>query len=156
VLVIAEGDHPIGLGLGEEDAPAILRHPHVTELGPALGVDADRGAQVDLAGLQALGPHVPPPVQELWLPLLERPQEPAVPGEVDMPVSASGENAARSSMARRTSSSQSMSSGIKVTSPASSAAGASRSWPRRPFRSSTRPGSARKRLARRVRPLAIG
>ena len=76
--------------------------------------------------------------------------------EASMPVSASGENAARASMATRTSSSQSMSSGIKVTSPASSAPDASRSWPTRPFRSSTRPGSARKRLARRVSPLAIG
>ena len=39
-----------------------------------------------------------------------------------MPVRASGEKAARSSMARRTSSSQSMSSGVKVTRPASLAA----------------------------------
>jgi benzoyl-CoA-dihydrodiol lyase len=39
-----------------------------------------------------------------------------------MPVSASGENAARASMATRISSSQSMSSGVKVTSPAAAAA----------------------------------
>ena len=38
-----------------------------------------------------------------------------------MPVSASGENAARSSSAMRTSSSQSMSSGVKVTSRCASA-----------------------------------
>ena len=41
-----------------------------------------------------------------------------------MPVSASGEKAARSSIAMRTSSSQSMSSGVNVTSPASAAAAA--------------------------------
>ena len=43
---------------------------------------------------------------------------------------------ARSSMARRTSSSQSMSSGMKVTSPASSAAAATKSCPIRLFKSS--------------------
>ena len=73
--------------------------------------------------------------------------------EASMPVSASGEKAARSSMAMRTSSSQSMSSGVNVTSPASAAAAASRSSPMRPFRSSTRPGSSRNRLASRLSPL---
>ena len=73
-----------------------------------------------------------------------------------MPVSASGENAARSSMAIRTSSSQSMSSGVKVTRPASEAAAASRSSPTRARSLSVRPGSARKRLASRVRPLTMG
>src|SRR5215472_2516728 len=72
--------------------------------------------------------------------------------EASMPVSASGENAARASSACRTSSSQSMSSGVNVTSPASAAAAALRSWPTRPLRSSTRPGSARKRLASRDSP----
>src|SRR5262249_55308650 len=69
--------------------------------------------------------------------------------EASMPVRASGENAARSSIAMRTSSSQSMSSGVKVTSPASTAAAASSSSPIRARSLSVRPGSARKRLARR-------
>jgi hypothetical protein len=73
-----------------------------------------------------------------------------------MPVSASGENAARASMPTRTSSSQSMSSGVKVTSPASAADEASMSSPIRRLRSRARAGSSRKRLARRVRPLTIG
>ena len=73
--------------------------------------------------------------------------------DASMPVRASGENAARSSIAMRTSSSQSMSSGVKVTSPASSAAAASRSSPMRPLRSSTRAGSSRKRLASRAEPV---
>src|ERR1700730_3850816 len=224
--VVAEVDMSARLRLGEEDAPAVLRHPGVVELGPALGVHAGRGAQVGLLGLEALRPHVLPPLEELGLPVLEGAQQPPVLGEVDvvgdplvvvdgrhhtllrsksprspvpytlsaplgptalgrwkiqfchaesrakillssvsgppkrseasMPVSASGENAARSSMAIRTSSSQSMSSGVNVTSPASAAAAASRSSPVRPFRSSTRPGSSRNRLCRRVSPLTVG
>ena len=46
-----------------------------------------------------------------------------------MPVKASGEKLARSSKAKRTSSSQSMSSGMKVTNPRSRAAWASKSLP---------------------------
>src|SRR5215467_2385463 len=76
--------------------------------------------------------------------------------EASMPVRASGENAARSSIAMRTSSSQSMSSGVKVTSPASAAAAASSSSPIRPRSLSVRPGSARNRLVSRVSPLTMG
>src|SRR5712691_13546381 len=83
-LMVAERDRAIQLWLGQENAPAVLGHLQVAELGPALRVDADRGAQVDVPGLQALRPHVLPPVQELWLPFLERPQEAAVRGEVDV------------------------------------------------------------------------
>ena len=61
-----------------------------------------------------------------------------------MPVSASGERLARSSIARRTSSSQSMSSGAKVTRPASSAASASSASSERA--TSAAPGSPRKRV----------
>src|SRR5262249_2338707 len=60
-----------------------------------------------------------------------------------------GEYASRSSMASRTSSSQSRSSGAKVTRPAFRAAAAARSWPCWPRSSSTRSGSPRKRLSRR-------
>ena len=73
-----------------------------------------------------------------------------------MPVSASGEKPARSSMASRTSSSQSMSSGVKVTRPSSSAASASIASPISSFSSSTCLGSDRKRVPSRVRPLPIG
>src|SRR5882724_4833565 len=225
-LVIAEVHRALGLGLGEEDTPAIVRHANVVEIRPALRVHAHRGPEVDVLGLEAERPHVLPPLEELGLPVLERALEPPVLGEVDvvgnplrvvdaghqtllrsnaarspvpytlrappaptafgrwkiqfchaerrakillsrvsgppnrseasMPVSASGENAARSSSAMRTSSSQSMSSGAKVTRPASSAAAASRSWPSRPLRSSARAGSSRKRLASRPRPLTMG
>src|SRR5215510_6696536 len=224
--VIAEPDRAPGFRFGEEQAPAVLRHPHVVELGPTLRVDAHGGAQVDVSLLEAVGPHAHPPVDELRLPLLERALEPAIvaeahvvrdalavvdaghhtllrsnslrrpvpytssaplgptafarwkiqfchaerrpnillsmvsgpPNRIDasMPVSASGEKAARSSSAMRTSSSQSMSSGVNVTSPAAAAAAASRSSPIRARSLSTRAGSARKRLARRVSPLTMG
>src|SRR5262245_15319031 len=225
-FVIAESDRATGLGLRQEDAPAVIRHSDVSELRPALGVDADRSPQIHVARLETVGSHVLPPLEELGLPILERALQPTVAAEVDvvrnpleivdashhtllrskslrsplpytasapfgptafgrwkiqfcqaerrpkillssvsgppkrseasMPVSASGENAARASSACRTSSSQSMSSGVNVTSPASAAAAASRSLPTRPLRSSTRPGSARKRLASRDSPLIIG
>ena len=72
-----------------------------------------------------------------------------------MPVSASGESAARLSIASRTSSSQSSSSGANVTRPASSASAASngplvREQLRRPAR-----GSPRNRVSSRVSPLLI-
>ena len=44
-LAITERDASIGLGIGEEDAPAVIRHLHVVEVRPALLADRDRGAQ---------------------------------------------------------------------------------------------------------------
>src|SRR6266540_494720 len=199
-LVVAEVDGASRLGLRQEDAPAVLRHLDVPELGPALSVDAAGGAQVHLLRLEAVGPHVLPPFEEPGLSFLERPLEPPVLRQVDvvrdpldvvdaghhtllrsnslrspvpytrsaplgptafgrwkiqfchadsrakilvsrvsgppnrseasMPVSASGEKATRSSVPMRTSSSQSMSSGVKVTRPASPAAAASLSRPK--------------------------
>ena len=77
-LVIAERDGAVRLGLGEEDAPAVLRHPEVPELRPPLRVHADGGAEVHVLGLVAVRPHVLPPLEEFRLPFLQRPQEPAV------------------------------------------------------------------------------
>ena len=72
-LVLAEIDPAVGLRLGEEDTPAVLGHLHVAELGPAFRVHAGGGAQVDVLGLEALRPHVVPPLEELRLPVLQRP-----------------------------------------------------------------------------------
>ena len=80
----AEADRPAGLGLGQEDPPAVLGHLHVVEVGPALRVDADRRAEVDVVGLEALGPHVVPPLEEPRLPLLQRPQQAPVLVEADV------------------------------------------------------------------------
>ena len=83
-LVIAEADRAPGLGLGEEDAPAVVRHADIVEVRPALRVHADRGAEVDVLGLETERPHVLPPLEELGLPVLERALEPPVLREVDV------------------------------------------------------------------------
>ena len=55
----------------EEHAPAVFGHSDIIELGPALRIDADRGAQIDKRFLEALGPHVVPPVEITGVPLLQ-------------------------------------------------------------------------------------
>ncbi len=82
--VVAEADLAIRLGLGQEDAPAVVRHLHVIEVGPALGVDGDRRAQVDGTVLERDRPEIAPPLQETRLPVLECPLEAAVVGEPDV------------------------------------------------------------------------
>src|SRR5207245_10648729 len=83
-LVIAEGDRAVGLRLGEEDAPAVVGHLEIPELRPALRIHADRRAQVDVARLVALRPHVAPPLEEPRLPFLQRALQAPVAGEVDV------------------------------------------------------------------------
>ncbi len=68
----------------EEDAPAVLRHLHVVEVRPALGIHADRGAQVHVDVAGAFRAHVGPPVLELGLPVLERALQRAVAREIDV------------------------------------------------------------------------
>ena len=82
-LVLAEADRPVGVLLGEEDAPAVLLHRHVVEVRPAVAADRDRRAQVDVLGRQRRAERLPP-VEELRLPALERPLQPPVVGEVDV------------------------------------------------------------------------
>src|SRR5437879_2227532 len=77
-LVIAEVDLATGLRLGQEDPPAVLGHPHIVELRPALGVHAHGRAEVGLLGLEAERSHVLPPLEKLRLPVLEGPLEPPV------------------------------------------------------------------------------
>src|SRR5919199_6809840 len=66
-LVIAEGNRATGLRLREEDTPAVFRHLHVAELRPASCIHADGRAQVNVARLETIGAHVPPPLQEARL-----------------------------------------------------------------------------------------
>src|SRR5690606_7072261 len=79
---VAEVDVPLTLARGEEDAPAIVGHLHVVVRGPALRVDADGGAQIDVVLLEAIGAHLEPPALEVRLPLLEGAEELAVGAEV--------------------------------------------------------------------------
>ena len=71
-FVHAEGDLAALVLRGQQHAPAVFRHLHVVEFGPALGIDADRGAQIDQRFLEALRPHVVPPVEVAGVPLLQR------------------------------------------------------------------------------------
>ena len=70
-LVGAEGDGPVGVALGEEDAPAVLLHRHAVEVRPAVTADLDGGAQVHVVRRDRRA-EVLPPVEELRLPALER------------------------------------------------------------------------------------
>ena len=47
--LVAEADAPVALGLGEENAPAVVGRLHIAELRPALLVDRDGGAQIDVS-----------------------------------------------------------------------------------------------------------
>ena len=59
-LVVAERDLAIGLGFGEEDAPAVVGHRHVAEVRPALLADVDRGAEEHGVVLERSRARAPP------------------------------------------------------------------------------------------------
>src|SRR5262245_24132391 len=52
----------------QQVAPAVLRHLEVIDLGPALGVDGDRGAQINERLLEASRPHGHPPADVPGMP----------------------------------------------------------------------------------------
>ena len=83
-LVVAKVDLAILLGRVQEDAPAVVRHLHMAELGPALRINADGGAQVDVKVLRIVRSHVAPPLQVVGLPLFQRALQRAVFAEVDV------------------------------------------------------------------------
>ena len=83
-VVAAERDVAALFLRREQNAPAVFRHFHVVELRPALGIDADRGAQIDQRLLEAFRPHVHPPVDVARMPALERAQHLPVLGEIDV------------------------------------------------------------------------
>src|SRR3546814_644591 len=67
--VIAELHGAAGLHGIQEDAPAILGHFHVAEIGPAVALDADGSAQVNVEPMAAVGAGLAPPVDEARLPV---------------------------------------------------------------------------------------
>ena len=69
---------------GKQNAPAIFRHLHVIELGPAFRIDRDGRPQIDQRLLEALRPHVLPPAQIAGMPGFERFQDARVFGEPDI------------------------------------------------------------------------
>src|SRR5215470_6478752 len=82
--LVPEADRAIGRGVGQENAPAILRHLDRAVARPTLGVDRRRRAQVDFGGTEIRRTHLAPPVQELRLPLLQRTLQRAVLAESDV------------------------------------------------------------------------
>ena len=70
--MLAERNLAVLLLRRKQDAPAVFRHLHVVELGPALGIDRDRGAQIDQRLLEAFRPHVLPPVDIAGMPAFQR------------------------------------------------------------------------------------
>src|SRR6202022_4930346 len=82
---IAEADASIWHRFGEENAPAVVGELHVLEVGPPFRVHADGRAHVYLVViLEALRPHVPPPLKILRLPVLERALQTLVARKVDV------------------------------------------------------------------------
>src|SRR5215469_12364140 len=83
-LMLAEGNCAASLRFGQENAPAVLRHFYIAEGRPALGIDGNRGSQINLRTLEAERPKLAPPMEEAWLPLLERALQTPVPGQIDV------------------------------------------------------------------------
>ena len=82
---VTEADAAVVNRIGQEDPPPVLGQLHVLEVRPAGRIDADGGPDVDLViVLEALRPHVLPPLDVLWLPVLERPLQALVAGETDV------------------------------------------------------------------------
>ena len=76
--MLTEIDEPLLVLRGKKNPPAIFGHPHIIELGPSLRIDADRRAQIDDRFLEALRPHVVPPVEIARMPAFEGLQDLAV------------------------------------------------------------------------------
>src|SRR5450631_755773 len=68
----------------EEYSPPVLRHLYVSELRPALRIHTDRRSQVHVEVQLPLGAHVLPPIDELRLPMLERPLQRLVARQIDI------------------------------------------------------------------------
>jgi len=68
----------------EKNSPAIVGHFHVAELRPAVGFDADGGAQIDFVVVAFVGAHVVPPAHVGGLPMFEGALKDAVAAQVDV------------------------------------------------------------------------
>src|SRR5262249_50738034 len=82
--VVPEPDPAVGDRIGQEDAPAVVGHLHVVEVGPPRVVDRDGRAQENVVSLKALRPHLAPPREVLGLPFDESALQLLVAREVDV------------------------------------------------------------------------
>ena len=81
-IMLAEGNRAIFFLRSQENAPAIIGHLHIVELGPAARIDRVGGAQVDQRLLETLRPHVVPPVDIAGMPAFERFEHLAILGQI--------------------------------------------------------------------------
>src|SRR5207249_4738218 len=82
---IAEADPAIVDRIRQKDAPAVLGQLHVLEMRPSGWIDADGGSYVHLVVvLEALRPHVAPPLNVFRLPVLQRALQPPVARQPDV------------------------------------------------------------------------
>ena len=81
-IVVAKTDLRIRLGWLQENTPAVIRHLHEFKIGPAFGLDADGGAQVNVFLLESVRTHFTPPVKIVRQPLFQSALELLVFGKV--------------------------------------------------------------------------
>jgi hypothetical protein len=82
---ITEANPAIVHGIGKEDPPSVFGQLDVLEVRPTGRIDAHRRPHVHLViVLEALGPHVAPPLDVGRLPVLERALQALVAGEADV------------------------------------------------------------------------
>src|SRR6266542_7115302 len=77
-LELAVADGPVGVGVQQEHAPAVVRQLHVAPGRVALDVGGDSRPQVDVVALEADRAQLVPPAHELRLPRLQCLEEPPV------------------------------------------------------------------------------
>ncbi len=82
--IIATGDGAAGDRRREENPPAVLWHLHVVEAGPSTRLDRGSGAEIDLLGLEADRPSLPPPIKVVGKPSFKCALEPLVRRETDV------------------------------------------------------------------------
>src|SRR3981081_1293443 len=80
--VRTEANLTIQLGRVEENSPAIVGHLHIPELRPPPRITTRALSQVHVVLPRAFRPHFGPPLQELRLPVLERPLQSFVARQV--------------------------------------------------------------------------
>src|ERR1700730_18347471 len=81
-LMLAEGNRATGFCFGQENAPTVLRHLHIAECRPALGIDGNRCSQINVRSLEAERSELAPPAQKTRLPLLKRALQAPVPSQI--------------------------------------------------------------------------
>src|SRR5215471_3644820 len=70
--MVSEVNFALLVARRQKDAPAVLRHAHISEVRPAIAIHADCGSEIHLQLARIRRTGFIPPVQERWLPAFER------------------------------------------------------------------------------------